>query len=235
MNEPLKVFIGYDRREQDAYDVCEHSIRKHCSVPVSITPLDQLELRRIGLYRRAGNDGRDAFDDKPFSTEFSFTRFLVPHLCQYRGWALFVDCDFLFMSDVARIFSAKNENKAVMCVHHDHRPKEKVKMDGVPQEFYPRKNWSSLVLWNCGHYQNKELMVDDVNTKPGWWLHGFKWLRDTWLIGEISESWNWLEGTSPKSVKPDAVHYTRGGPWFDEWKHVDYAQEWVDTLAEIRS
>ena len=233
MIEPLRIFVGYDSRENDAFEVCRRSLLNTTSVPISITPLDQMELRRIGLYRRAGEDGKDVFDGKPFSTEFSFTRFLVPHLSLYRGWALFVDCDFLFRTDVSKLFALKTENKAVMCVHHSHVPDEVVKMDGVPQTIYHRKNWSSLVLWNCSHPDNKNLSIDDVNTKPGAWLHGFKWISDTWKIGFVPESWNWLEGTSPKNIIPDAVHFTRGGPWFDKWKNVDYADEWNKVLAEV--
>jgi len=230
--EPVRVFIGYDGREDAAYRVCVQSILDHATIPVTITALNQDALRFSGLYRRTGKEGADWRDGKPFSTEFSFSRFLVPALMQHEGWALFVDLDFLFRADIAGLFGLCDDRYPLMCVHHKYVPKEDTKMDGVPQTRYDRKNWSSLVLWNCSHEAHENLTVDDVNIRPGWYLHGFRWLGN-YRIGKIPEEWNWLEGWSPSDIDPKAVHMTRGGPWFEEYRNVAYAEEWLDVWGRI--
>lgn len=221
----LPVYIGYDKREHEAYEVCRHSLQRHSSIPLHIQPLDQNALRYSGLYRRASSPGtwEDSSDHKPFSTDFSFSRFLVPALQQWKGWALFVDCDFVFTQDIAKLFYGVDREMAVSVVQHDYRPKETLKMADQPQENYDRKNWSSLIMWYCGHPSNKKLTVDAVNLEPGSWLHGFRWLKDE-EIGSIDKDWNWLEGWYPsKDPPPAAIHYTRGGPWFANWQSVDFA------------
>ena len=147
--EPLHVFIGWDSREDIAYQVAKHSIEKHASVPVKIVPLKQKILKSENLY------WRDV--DKFASTEFTFTRFLVPELMNFNGWALFIDCDFVAVDDIAKLFSQANNKYALMCAQHDYTPKEGTKMDGQIQHQYPRKNWSSMMLINCGHPSNKKL------------------------------------------------------------------------------
>jgi len=216
---PFRSYVGWDSREDIAYQVCRHSLLRRASVPVTVIPLKQEELRARGLYRRS--------PDPLASTEFTYTRFLVPHLAGFRGWALFSDCDFLWLEDVAQLIDLASEEYAVMCVHHDHRPSETWKMDGVAQTTYPRKNWSSLVLWNCAHPMNRILTPALVNQATGAFLHRFQWLEDS-LIGAIPEAWNWLEGwsTRPAEGAPSAVHFTRGGPWFEDWQHVAYAELW---------
>ena len=218
---PLRVFIGWDSREAIAFDVCRHSIQKRASAPVAIAPLKQQELREAGLYTR---------DTDPLaSTEFTYTRFLVPHLMGHQGWALYCDCDFLWLSDLAELFAVADERYAVMCVHHDHRPSESWKMDNQKQTVYPRKNWSSMVLYNCGHPKNRALSPELVNRETGSFLHRFTWLDDS-DIGSVPETWNWLEGScaKPASDHPNVVHFTRGGPWMEAWRHVDYASLWLD-------
>lgn len=230
----LDIYIGWDSKENEAYRVCRRSIERRTSVPVNIVPLRQAALRYAGLYRRGSRleNGTlvDATDGKPYSTEFSFTRFLVPAMKQYEGWALFCDCDFLFRADVASLFELRDDRFAVMCVKHRHEPQETVKMDGCIQTRYRRKNWSSLMLFNCSKASNMALTPEAVSTRPGSWLHGFGWLDDE-EIGSLPEEWNWLEGHSSPEISPKAVHFTRGGPWFVQWQNVAYASEW---LAEKR-
>ena len=230
MTEILPCYVGYDSREDEAFKVCENSLKRHSSIPVFTMAMRQEVLRYIGLYTRKVDydDGQsvDVVDGKPFSTEFSFSRFLVPALAQYEGWALFCDCDMLFRTDVAELLALRDEKYAVMVVKHDHRPKEQVKMDGERQEHYFRKNWSSFILWNCSHPSNARLTVEMANTKPGGWLHAFQWLKPH-EIGELPEAWNWLEGSSPSEIHPKVVHFTRGGPWFEEYEQVAYAREWL--------
>lgn len=213
------IYVGWDPREAEAYDVCEFAIRRHASEQVAVEALRLDELRQRGLYWRA--------EDATASTEFTYSRFLVPHLMDYSGWALFLDCDFLITADIAEVFGLADERYAVLCVHHDHRPTETTKMDGVQQTVYPRKNWSSFVLWNCGHPANRQLTPQIANSETGAFLHRFQWLDDE-LIGEIPVDWNWLEGWNEpfEGRPPKGIHFTRGGPWFENYQDVEYADLW---------
>jgi hypothetical protein len=225
--ERLRVYIGWDRREDIAYRVARHSLLEHASIPVSVQPIKLDDLISAGLYTR---------DPDPLaSTEFTYSRFLTPYLAGYQGWALFCDCDFLFFGDVAELESHIDDRIAVACVKHDFRPKNSVKMDGKIQTSYPRKNWSSFMLFNCSHPSTRRLTVERVNRESGAYLHRMRWAEDH-EIGEIPTDWNWLEGWNepPARGRPRAVHFTNGGPWFEEWRDVTYAREWMDTASKVR-
>jgi hypothetical protein len=240
----LRVFIGFDPRERDAYLVAAHSLRKHASIPVHIEPLVLEHLRWKRLYNRptsnkapAGAPPRlwDEISGAPMSTEFALTRFLVPHLCGYRGWALFCDCDFLFRGDVALLLEEQDPRYAVRVVQHRQEAAEGVKMDGQVQTAYERKNWSSFVLWNCEHEAHAGTL-ERVNRWRGLSLHQFRWIQDA-EIGELVKSWNWLEGTSQLELfgrpwSPLAVHFTRGVPSMSGYENVAFADEWRQALAE---
>ena len=216
----LNIYVGYDSKEDIAYRVCKYSILKRSRSNIKITSLKLYELVAKNLYKR---------DIDPLaSTEFTYSRFLVPALNNYSGWAIFCDCDFIFFEDISNILIDIDQSKAVYCVQHDYTPKEKHKMDGQKQTIYPRKNWSSFILFNCSHPSNKKLSLDLVNSESGSFLHQFKWLEDN-EIGSLDERWNWLEGwtSNHNNKRPFAVHYTRGGPWFDEWQDVEFASEWI--------
>lgn len=216
---PFRVFIGWDSREDIAYQVARRSLLRHASIPVEVTPIKLPELVARGLYTRPV--------DPLASTEFTYSRFLVPHLAGYAGWALFVDCDFIFFGDIAGLRPFMDPKCAVLCVQHDYRPHETTKMDGIPQSAYPRKNWSSFMLFNCAHPSTRQLTVERVNAGSGAYLHRMQWAKDE-EIGALPQGWNWLEGWYPKPAQgyPQAVHMTRGGPWFEAWQDVDYADEW---------
>lgn len=218
----MNIFIGYDPREDLAYQVCTYSIKKHQPL-ADIRPLKLNELTSCGVYWRA--------PDLMSSTEFSFSRFLVPYLTAYKGWALFCDCDFLFLEDVQQIFDQANDRYAVMCVQQEHRPKNLIKMDGKPQYLYPKKNWSSLILWNCAHPSNQQLIPEVVNSRSGLYLHQFTWLNND-EIGELTPEWNWLVGWN-KDGSPKALHYTEGGPWFEQYRQCEYNQIWKEYLNEM--
>jgi len=217
----LNVYIGYDSKEDIAYRVCKYSLLTRSTGNIKVYSLKLQELVAKNLYSRS--------IDPLASTEFTYSRFLVPALTDYKGWAIFCDCDFIFLEDISKILENLDDNKAVYCVQHDYTPKEKHKMDGQKQTIYPRKNWSSFILFNCNHPSNKKLTVDVVNSETGSYLHQFKWLKDD-EIGSLDERWNWLEGWTSKhnNQNPFAVHYTRGGPWFAEWQDVEYAKEWIE-------
>jgi lipopolysaccharide biosynthesis glycosyltransferase len=224
--KPLKVFIGWDSREDIAYQVCKQSILDTASVPVEVIPLKQKELKKKGLYNRP--------IDALASTEFTFTRFLVPALCEFDGWALFIDCDMIFKTDIKELFDQVDDQYAVMCAQHDYTPKENTKMDGQQQHQYPRKNWSSMILFNCSHPSNKVVTPEEVNneSRSGAFFHRFSWLPNN-RIGKINHTWNWLVGwyKEPTDGKPDLIHYTEGGPWFDAYKDCEYASDWYRTQA----
>ena len=233
------IYIGWDAREDIAYEVCKHSILRHLrKTQVNITPVKHKELRKKGVFYRPWythpTDGNryDMVDLRPFSTEFSHTRFLVPYLNAYKGWALFMDSDMLFTTNVKNLFDLCDDKYACMVVKHNYKPDEKPKMDGEPQQRYFRKNWSSFVLWNCAHLKNKHLSLQTVNTETGGNLHAFNWLEDK-DIGSIPMSYNWIEGSSPhissyEAIPPDVIHYTLGGPWFPEYQDVAFAELWTE-------
>jgi hypothetical protein len=219
MSSPFRVYIGWDRREPEACDVARFSLLRRASVPVDVIPIKLDDLRARNLYSR---------DSDPLaSTEFTYSRFLTPALAGYRGWALFCDCDFLWLGDIAGLVPYTRNDKAVFCVQHDYTPKESVKMDGAVQTVYPRKNWSSLMLFNCEHPSVRSLTPDVVNRESGAYLHRMQWAADE-DIGDLPVEWNWLEGWNEKPATglPKAVHFTRGGPWFPNWTHVDYGELW---------
>jgi hypothetical protein len=221
----LNVFIGYDSSLPDISEVCAFSMRRRSSIALAIHFLKLQELVDSGLYWRE--------TDPKASTEFTYLRFLVPHLCRYEGMALFCDNDFLWLDDVANLLAEGAGDHALHCVQHDHHPPEKYKMDGKVQTRFPRKNWSSLMLFDCGHEANRALDPDRVSTASPAFLHRMQWLNDD-QIGSLSRRWNWLEGWysgRPKSP-PGAVHYTRGGPWFDAWKGCDFAELWLEEHRE---
>jgi len=214
----IKIFIGYDPKEPDAYEVCRYSILTNSSIPVSIVKLDQLELRLQNLYWRE--------NDVMSSTEFTFTRFLVPYLTNYEGTALFCDCDFLFTTDIKNLFDSCDNNFAIQLVKHDYSPTNQFKMNNNIQTTYKRKNWSSLIVYNCEHDALKILTPSLVNTTNGLFLHQFQWISDE-LIGSLDKKWNYLVDVYPAiSELPYALHYTNGGPWFNNYRNCDYADVW---------
>ena len=227
MNE-LFFFIGYDSKEDIAYRICKYSLQKRSSIKLNIFSLKIDELVAKKLYFRP--------IDPLASTQFTYSRFLVPALMNYKGWAIFCDCDFIFLEDISKITQHLDTSKAIYCVQHDYTPKEKHKMDGQIQTLYPRKNWSSFIVFNCEHPSNKQLTPELVNSQTGAFLHQFKWLKDS-EIGNLDERWNWLEGwtSNHNTNKPYAVHYTRGGPWFREWQDVEFADEWTKERDEYLS
>lgn len=224
----MKVFIGYDRREDEAYRVAEYSLRRHATVPLDVAPLrlDQLQAQGLSLrpYRVHRNSLWDVLSDAPCSTEFSNTRFLTPLLAQ-SGWALFVDCDVLFLGDVRDLFELADDACAVMCVKHEHAPTEAVKMDGCMQTTYRRKNWSSVMLFNCDHPSNRALNLNLINGVPGRDLHAFCWLADS-EIGALPAEWNWLVGVQPKPSFPRLAHYTLGMPFMPGYERAEHSDLW---------
>jgi len=213
----LQIFIGYDPKEAVAYHTLAHSIQRRSSIPVAIAPLMRSQLGQ--LYTRARGPTE--------STEFSLTRFLVPALSEFRGWSLFMDCDMLCRVDIAGLaeFARGNDDKAVLVCQHDYVPKTERKFIDQVQTKYPRKNWSSLMLFN--NARCAALTPQYVNRATGLELHRFAWTEDS-RIGSLPLEWNWL--VTEYEYNPDAkiVHFTIGGPYFDDYRGCDYAEEWMD-------
>ena len=211
----IRVFIGYDAREAVTFSVHAHSIHRNTSRPVAVIPLMLSQLDGL-LWR-----DRDAKQ----STDFSFSRFLTPHLSDFEGWSLFTDCDMIVRADLAKLWDLRDDRYAVMCVKHDHVPEETVKFLGAVQTRYAKKNWSSVMLFN--NARCTALTPEYVNTASGLELHQFKWLDDDSLIGELPESWNHLVGVAAPSAAANLVHYTIGGPYFHEYHGCEFTEEWM--------
>ena len=214
----MKIYIGYDSQESIAYEVCRYSILKHNSTH-EIIAIDKKLLDR-------SNDG---------STEFTYTRFLVPYLNNYKGQALFCDCDFLWLSDPAEMLQLFDTrvNAVAVVKHAEYQPHTTTKMHGVPQSTYPRKNWSSLVWWNCAHPSHKALTPYTVNTAEPSYLHQFRWLVDAEMAA-LPIEYNWLVDYYTHGW-PKGVHFTDGGPWFDEYKNCNYSDAWREYHEEYQN
>ncbi|WAP67649.1 glycosyltransferase family protein [Jiella pelagia] len=209
-----RVFVGFDTKEVIAYHVLAQSILENSSMPVEFSPIVLKNLE--GIFTRERNNLQ--------STEFSFSRFLVPALSNFEGWSLFMDCDMMLRADIAELWKLRDDRYAAMCVKHDYVPKIETKFLGQTQTKYEKKNWSSVILFN--NAKCRALTPDYVNSATGLQLHQFKWLENDDLIGELPREWNWL--VNEYEYNPDAknVHFTDGGPYFEEYKDCDYAEEW---------
>lgn len=213
----IRIFIGYDPREAVAFNVLSHSIHVRASEPVLIAPLMLSQLKKQMWRERHPLQ----------STDFSFSRFLVPLLSGFEGWSLFCDSDMLVIDDIANLWSLRDERFAVQVVKHDHKPADTVKFLDQPQRPYEKKNWSSVILFN--NARCKALTADYVNTATGLELHQFKWLGDDSLIGELPHRWNHLVDYDP-ALPPEQVsllHYTEGGPYFEAYRTCGYAALWL--------
>ncbi len=210
----IKVFIGYDTREAVAFNVLSHSIHRNATSPVSISPIMLSQLNQV--FSREKHPLQ--------STEFSFSRFLTPYLSEFKGWSIFMDCDMIVLDDIAKLWNMRDEKYAVMVVKHQHTPKEEKKFLNQPQSKYQKKNWSSVILFN--NARCKALTREYVNSASGLDLHQFKWLDNDDLIGEIPHNWNHLVGYDKYDPDASLIHFTIGGPYFDEYKDCEYAEKW---------
>jgi len=222
-----RVYIGWDPREDIAYQVCKHSIHR-LSRDIEVLPLKLDELKSQGLVTRP--------DDPKASTQFTFTRFLVPYLNGYDGWAVFIDCDFLCRSDVNHLFDLADDRYAVQVVKHEYNVQDGIaKMDGQVQHAYPRKNWSSCMLFNCGHRKNRDFLYPEfMNKQEMSYLHRFQWLEDD-EVGSLPVEWNWLVGhyQEPRDGHPSFLHYTLGMPFMPGYEKCEYSDAWYQERADF--
>tara|TARA_Y100000589_G_scaffold331100_1_gene383272 strand:- start:5152 stop:5853 length:702 start_codon:yes stop_codon:yes gene_type:complete len=220
--KPIPIFIGYDPRERAATNVLIDSLYQNSKSPLSLIPLVTSQLENQNIFHRKRDPNQ--------STAFSFTRFLVPYLMNYEGWALFIDCDMLCKKDIGELWDKRDDKFSLMCVQHEHSPTETIKFQNEIQTAYPKKNWSSLMLFNCN--KCRSLTLDYVNSASGLDLHRFNWLEGDHQIGSIpvNEGWNFLIGVqnNEKIPDPSLMHWTLGGPWFKEQRLMGgkMAAEW---------
>ena len=210
---PIPVFVGYDPREAIAYHTCVNSIIRHASQPVAIVPI---ALNLFQDYKETHTDG---------SNHFIYTRFLVPHLMGFKGWAIFIDGDMIIRDDIVELWNLREVDKDVMVVKHDYQTCMPVKYLGAKNENYPRKNWSSVILWNCNSFPNRQLTPEFVQTSSGSFLHRFAWLDDN-RIGDLPPEWNWLPDEYGPNLNAKLLHYTLGTPCFQEFADTPQGNEW---------
>mgnify|MGYP001062178843 CR=1 FL=1 len=215
-----KVFVGWDSREDIAFQACVHSIKKY-NQNIEVLPIRQYEVRDSGHYWRE--------DDKKGSTEFTLTRFLVPALSNYEGFSVFMDCDMILRADIGKIMEQVEEENLVSCVQHDYSPETMIKMDGKVQHMYPRKNWSSVMVFN-NEKCKEALNLHVVNEETPQFLHRMNWAGEK--IGSLDCEWNYLVGYYHSREHPKLIHYTDGGPWFHNYRDVDYAELWKDEVRQ---
>ena len=211
----INLYVGYDEREAIAYHVFCHSVIKNTSVPVKITPLVLSQLKEFN----------ETHQDR--SNDFVYSRFLTPYLNEFNGWAIFADGDMICQADLKELIGMADPNKAVMVVKHDYQTKASIKYLGNINENYPRKNWSSVILWNCSHPKHKILTPEFVSNQTGKFLHRFSWLDDN-DIGELAVEWNWLACEYEKNTDAKLIHYTLGTPCFRDFRDTDMAEIWYD-------
>ena len=211
--KPIPIFVGYDPREAVAYHTCANSIIRHASCPVAIIPL---ALNLFKDYTETHTDG---------SNQFIYSRFLVPHLMDYTGHAIFIDGDMIVRSDIAELWQWRHKRYDVQVVKHNYETCMTEKYLGSKNENYPRKNWSSVIIWNCESTANKRLTPEFVQRSTGAELHRFTWIRDE-QIGDLPAEWNWLPDEYGPNCNADLLHYTLGAPCFHDFATTPMADDW---------
>ena len=211
--KPIPVFVGYDPREAVAYHTCVNSIIRHASKPVAIIPL---ALNLFSDYTETHTDG---------SNQFIYSRFLVPHLMEYTGHAIFIDGDMIVRADITELWDLRNPGLDVQVVKHDYKTRMPIKYLGAKNEDYPRKNWSSVILWNCNSFPNRRLTPEFIQRSTGSELHRFSWIEDD-RIGELPKEWNWLPDEYGPNPDSKLLHYTLGTPCFHDFADTPQGNEW---------
>ncbi len=213
MSEKINIVVGFDQRESVAYHTFTQSIIENSSLPVSFIPLAINTLKGY----------QETHQDK--SNDFVYSRFLTPYLHNFKGWAIFADGDMICQADIKELWDLRDESKALLVVKHNYKTKAHQKYLGNINENYPRKNWSSVILWNCAHPKHRVLTPDFIASQTGKFLHRFFWLDDN-DIGELPPEWNWLAIEYPENKNAKLIHYTLGTPCFKDYKNTEMADIW---------
>ena len=220
MNDIVDVVVGFDQREAVAYHVFTQSVIEKSSIPIRFLPLN---INSLTAYKETHRDG---------SKEFIYSRFLVPYLMNFNGWAIYADGDMVCLEDIKKLWNLRDNKYAIQVVKHDYKTKIKNKYWGNKNENYPRKNWSSLILWNCEHESHKILTPDFIQKQTGAFLHRFNWIKDS-EIGDINKEWNWLAMEYEEKQDINLIHYTIGTPCFEEYENSSLASYWKKSFLSI--
>lgn len=218
MDNTISIVVGFDQREAIAYHVFCQSVLERSSSPVCFTPLSE---NTLASYKETHSDG---------SNKFIYSRFLTPFLSGFNGWAIFADGDMVCQADISELWGLRDDSKAVLVVKHDYKTKANIKYLGNKNENYPRKNWSSLILWNCEHPANSVLTPEFIQSNPGSFLHRFSWLSDD-LIGDLPTEWNWLAIEYPENPEAKIIHYTLGTPCFKDYSKESMSNIWYQVYG----
>jgi lipopolysaccharide biosynthesis glycosyltransferase len=214
-NKKVKIYIGFDQRESVAYHTFVQSLIDNASIPLQITPL---ATKNLNCYE-------EKHEDK--SNDFVYSRFLTPFLNEFEGWAIFADGDMVCQTDIKELLELRDDSKALQVVKHDYKTKAHQKYLGNINQDYPRKNWSSVILWNCSHPKHKILTPDFISNQTGKYLHRFSWLEDE-EIGELPKEWNWLATEYPNNEQAKIIHYTLGTPCFKNYRETEMSDVWLN-------
>lgn len=216
----VNLVVGFDQREAVAYHTFCQSVLEKASLPVQFIPLAE---NTLAGYKETHVDG---------SNRFIYSRFLTPYLNDFRGWAIFADGDMICQADIKQLWDLRDESKAVQVVKHDYQTKAHVKYLGNKNEDYPRKNWSSVILWNCAHPAHRILSPQFIQQQSGAYLHRFSWLDDS-LIGELPPEWNWLAIEYEDNDQAKLIHYTLGTPCFKDYAGTAMADKWYSAYDRV--
>ena len=220
MNDIVDVVVGFDQREAVAYHAFTQSVIEKSSIPIRFLPLN---INSLNAYKETHRDG---------SNEFIYSRFLVPYLMNFKGWAIYADGDMVCLEDIKKLWNLRDNKYAIQVVKHDYKTKIKNKYWGNKNENYPRKNWSSLILWNCEHKSHKILTPDFIQKQTGAFLHRFNWIKDS-EIGDINKEWNWLAMEYEEKQDINLIHYTIGTPCFEEYQNSSLASYWKTSFLSM--
>ena len=220
MNEIVDIVVGFDQRESVAYHTFTQSVIENSTVPVRFLPLSMSSLSN---YKEVHKDG---------SNEFIYSRFLVPYMMNFKGWAIYADGDMVCLEDIKKLWNLRDNKYAVQVVKHDYKTKITEKYWGNKNEDYPRKNWSSLILWNCEHKSHKVLTPDFIENQSGAFLHRFSWIKDE-EIGSIDKEWNWLAMEYEEKKSINLIHYTIGTPCFKEYENKSLSSFWKKAFSNV--
>ena len=219
-NKKVKIYIGFDQRESVAYHTFVQSLIDNASIPLEITPLAVQNLKGY----------EEKHEDK--SNDFVYSRFLTPFLNDYEGWAIFADGDMVCQADIQELLDLRDNSKAIQVVKHDYKTKANQKYLGNINQDYPRKNWSSVILWNCAHPKHKILTQDFISNQTGKYLHRFSWIEDD-EIGELPKEWNWLATEYPNNEQAKIIHYTLGTPCFKDYRDTEMSEIWLNQYGRL--
>ena len=214
MLSKVKIYVGFDPRESVVYHTFIQSLIEKSTLPIEITPL---AVSTLNFYEESHQDK---------SNDFVYSRFLTPFMSNFEGWSIYVDGDMICQADIKELLTLRDDTKAVQVVKHDYKTKAENKYLDNKNENYPRKNWSSVILWNCSHPKHKILTPEFINKQTGKYLHRFSWLEDE-EIGELPIEWNWLAIEYPENPLAKLIHYTLGAPCFKEYRETSMAENWL--------